>query len=253
MINVLINGCNGKMGQEVSRLIEKSENMKTVCGVDKQNKENTRYIVYENPNNIKEKIDVIIDFSIPYATFKILEYAKENKIPVVIATTGFSKEEEQKIMEYAKYIPIFKSANMSFSINLFQKILEQIAPKLKDTDIEIIETHHNRKIDSPSGTANMLANTINTSLGGEYKFEYDRHSKHEPRGKKEIGITSIRGGNIVGEHTVKFFGEFETFEIKHTSYSRNVFAEGAIKAAEFLVKQDKGLYNMDNLFEAKKC
>ena len=130
---------------------------------------------------------------------------------------------------------------------MFQHILKNIAPKLKDEDIEIIETHHNRKIDSPSGTAQMLANTINEALGGDYVCEYDRHSKHEKRGKKEIGMTSIRGGNIVGEHTVKFFGEFETFEITHTSYSRNVFAEGAIKAAEFIVQKPRGLYNMDDL------
>ena len=136
---------------------------------------------------------------------------------------------------------------MSYSINMFQHILREIAPKLSDTDIEIIETHHNRKIDSPSGTAQMLADTINDALGGGYVCEYDRHSKHEKRSKNEIGMTSIRGGNIVGEHTVKFFGEYETFEITHTSYSRNVFAEGAIKAAEFLVEKGNGFFNMDDL------
>ncbi len=247
MIEVMVNGCNGKMGQIVGELVDKNENMVLKCGVDKVDTGYLTYPVYTDVNQITEKPDVIIDFSIPVATFVILEYAKKNNVPVVIATTGFTGEEEKKIIEYSKYIPIFKSANMSYSINMFQHILREIAPKLSDTDIEIIETHHNRKIDSPSGTAQMLADTINDALGGGYVCEYDRHSKHEKRSKNEIGMTSIRGGNIVGEHTVKFFGEYETFEITHTSYSRNVFAEGAIKAAEFLVEKGNGFFNMDDL------
>lgn len=251
MIEVMVNGCNGKMGQIVCELVEKSENMILKCGTDKVDTCDFTYPVYTDLNQIPEKPDIIIDFSIPLATFNVLEYAKMNNIPVVIATTGFTGEEEKKIAEYSNYIPIFKSANMSFEINMFQHLLQEIAPKLKDADIEIIETHHNRKIDSPSGTAQMLANTINDTLGGMYSFEYNRHSKHEKRGKNEIGITSIRGGNIVGEHTVKFFGDSETFEIKHTSYSRNVFAEGAIKATRFLVGKENGLYNMDDLVNEK--
>ena len=247
MIEVMVNGCNGKMGQIVGELVDKNENMVLKCGVDKVDTGYLTYPVYTDVNQITEKPDVIIDFSIPVATFVILEYAKKNNVPVVIATTGFTGEEEKKIIEYSKYIPIFKYANMSYSINMFQHILREIAPKLSDTDIEIIETHHNRKIDSPSGTAQMLADTINDALGGGYVCEYDRHSKHEKRSKNEIGMTSIRGGNIVGEHTVKFFGEYETFEITHTSYSRNVFAEGAIKAAEFLVEKGNGFFNMDDL------
>ena len=247
MIEVMVNGCNGKMGQIVGELVDKNENMVLKCGVDKVDTGYLTYPVYTDVNQITEKPDVIIDFSIPVATFVILEYAKKNNVPVVIATTGFTGEEEKKIIEYSKYIPIFKSANMSYSINMFQHILREIAPKLSDTDIEIIETHHNRKIDSPSDTAQMLADTINDALGGGYVCEYDRHSKHEKRSKNVIGMTSIRGGNIVGEHTVKFFGEYETFEITHTSYSRNVFAEGAIKAAEFLVEKGNGFFNMDDL------
>ena len=247
MIEVMINGCNGKMGKVVAELVEKNENMIVKCGTDMEDRGDTSFSVYTDLNQITEKPDVIIDFSIPIATFKVLEYAKNNNIPVVIATTGFIGEEENTIKEYSKYIPVFKSANMSFSINLFQHVLKEIAPKLADTDIEILETHHNRKIDAPSGTAQMLADTINESIGGDRICEYDRHSKHEKRNPKEIGMTSIRGGNIVGEHSVMFFGESETFEIKHTSYSRNVFAEGAIKAAEFLVKKPNGFYNMDDL------
>ena len=247
MIEVMVNGCNGKMGQIVSEIVDKNEDMVLKCGADKIDTGYLTYPVYTNLNEIPEKPDVIIDFSVPVATFGALEYAKNNNIPIVIATTGFTGEEEKKIMEYSKYIPVFKSANMSFSINMFEHLLKEIAPKLKDTDIEIVETHHNRKIDSPSGTAQMLANTINEALGGDYTYEYDRHSKHEKRGAKEIGITSIRGGNIVGEHSVMFFGDYETFEIKHISYSRNVFAEGAVKAAKFIVGKDNGFYNMDDL------
>ena len=247
MIEVMVNGCNGKMGQIVSEIVDKNEDMVLKCGADKIDTGYLTYPVYTNLNEIPEKPDVIIDFSVPIATFGALEYAENNNIPIVIATTGFTGEEEKRIMEYSKYIPVFKSANMSFSINMFEHLLKEIAPKLKDTDIEIVETHHNRKIDSPSGTAQMLANTINEALGGNYTYEYDRHSKHEKRGAKEIGITSIRGGNIVGEHSVMFFGDYETFEIKHISYSRNVFAEGAVKAAKFIVGKDNGFYNMDDL------
>ena len=247
MIEVMVNGCNGKMGQIVSQLVDKNKNMVLKCGADIENTGLLPYPVYTDLNKIEEKPDVIIDFSVPVATFGVLEYAKKNNIPVVIATTGFTGEEEKKIIEYSNYIPVFKSANMSFSINMFQHILKEIAPKLKGDDVEIIETHHNRKVDSPSGTAKMLADTVNEALGGDYYIEYDRHNKHEKRGEKEIGISSIRGGNIVGEHTVKFFGESETFEITHTSYSRNVFAEGAIKAAEFIAGKEQGFYNMDDL------
>ena len=193
--------------------------------------------------------DVIIDFSIPEATFTILEFAIKNKIPVVIATTGFSHEEILKIKEYSKIIPIFMSSNMSYEINLMSKILADLAIKLPNSDIEIVETHHNRKIDSPSGTALLLANSINEALDNEMTYEYNRHSKREKRNKKEIGIHSIRGGNEVGKHTVIFFGENESFEITHNVLSRGVFADGAIKAAFYLLAQPEGFYNMNNLLK----
>jgi 4-hydroxy-tetrahydrodipicolinate reductase len=247
MLEVLVNGCNGKMGQVVCGLVEKDEELLLKCGFDKENTGEFSFPVYTNINEIPEKPDVIIDFSVPVATLNILKYARENKIPTVIATTGFSEEEENLIKQYSKEFPIFKSANMSYDINIMKKILMELAPLLKDTDIEITEVHHNRKIDSPSGTAQMLADAINSSLGNTYHCEYNRHDKREKRDKKEIGMSSIRGGNIVGEHTVQFFGEFETFEIKHTSYSRNVFAEGAIKAAKFIYNKEPGFYNMDSM------
>ena len=246
MFRLLVSGCNGQMGQTVCNLVKNNEKFELFGGFDKE-KSDKNIVTYTETEEIKEKPDVIIDFSVPIATFNILEYAKQENIPIVIATTGFTGEEEVKIVEYSKFIPVFKAANMSFDVNMMKHLCKQIAPKLEGTDIEITETHHNRKIDSPSGTAQMLADSINEALGNKYHCEYNRHSKHEKRDKYEIGMNSIRGGNIVGEHVVQFFGEFETFEIKHTTYSRNVFAEGAIKAAEFIINKPNGLYNMDDL------
>lgn len=247
MIKVLINGCNGKMGQEVIKQMDQYEDLVLLGGYDKENTGSFSFPVYTSFSEIIEKPDVIIDFSVPIATLNILNYAKENNIPIVIATTGFTKEQENIILDYSKYIPIFKSANMSFDINLMSKVLKMVAKELKGTDIEICETHHNRKIDSPSGTALLLANSINEALDNSLTYEFDRHSKKEKRSNSEIGFSSIRGGNIVGEHTVYFFGPNETFEIKHTSYSRSIFADGALKAAIFLVNQTAGIYNMENL------
>ena len=246
-MNVLLNGALGKMGNEVKEAIKKQEELKIVCGFDREENLTGEFPIYSNLEKIEEKIDVIIDFSIPVATFKILEYAKEKHIPIVIATTGFTEEELNKIKEYSKELPIFRSSNMSLDINLMAKLVQEIAKVLKDSDIEIIETHHNRKIDSPSGTAILLADSINQVFNNEKTYNFERMQKREKRDKNEIGFSSIRGGNIVGEHTVKFFSENETLEIKHTSYSRQVFAEGAIKAARFIVEQNNGLYDMNDM------
>lgn len=246
-MNILINGASGKMGGEVAKAIEGQADCKVVCGVDCVNNKTTKFPIYTNINDIKEKVDVIIDFSIPVATFEILKYAKKTKTPIVIATTGFTQEQLEEIEKASKEIPIFRSANMSLDINLMANIISQIAKILTDADIEIVETHHNRKIDSPSGTAILLADAINDVLENKRTYNFERMQKREPRSKNEIGFSSIRGGNIVGEHSVKFFGENETLEITHTAYSRQVFAEGAIKAAKYLVNQKPELYNMKNL------
>ena len=251
MIKLLINGCNGKMGQVVSELAKKDDEIEIVGGFDISKRED-EYPVFTKLDEINVRPDVIVDFSIPIATFNILEFALKTNTPVVIATTGFSDEENKRIEEYSKKIAIFKSANMSFDVTMMKNLLKQIAPKLEGTDIEITEVHHNRKIDSPSGTAQMFADSINEALDNKYHCEYNRHEKHEKRDKYEIGMNSIRGGNIVGEHIVQFFGEFETFEIKHTSYSRNVFAEGAIKATEFIVNKPCRLYNMEDMFKTSE-
>lgn len=246
MIKILINGCNGKMGQVVSELAKKDEEIEIVGGFD-ISKSEEEYPIFTSIEEINIKPDVIVDFSVPKATFNILEYAQKTNTPIVIATTGFTDEENKKIEEISKNVAIFKSANMSFDVTMMKNLLKLIAPKLEGTDIEVTEVHHNRKIDSPSGTAQMFANTINEALGNKYHYEYNRHDRHEKRDKYEIGMNSIRGGNIVGEHVVQFFGEFETFEIKHTSYSRNVFAEGALKAAKFMGGKTNGFYNMDDI------
>ena len=247
MIKVLINGCNGKMGQEVAKQIRLTEDIETLCGFDKIDSGDNNFPVFTNIDEISLIPDVIIDFSIPEASLNILEFAKKNSIPIVIATTGFNNTELEKIDEYSKYIPVFKSSNMSYEINLMAKIVSELSKKLSDSDIEIVETHNKKKIDSPSGTALILADSINNAQNNEMTYEYDRHSKREKRSKKEIGIHSLRGGTEVGKHSVIFFGNNESLEITHNVTSRSVFASGAIKAANFIIHKENGLYNMNDL------
>ena len=190
MIKVLINGCNGKMGQELAKAIERNDKFQTVCGVDRVDTGDNKFPVFTDIENISEEPDIIIDFSIPVATFNILKYAVKKHIPTVIATTGFSENELEKLKEISKETPIFRSANMSYEVNLMSNLVAQISKLLKDADIEIVETHHNRKVDAPSGTALLLADSINKALDNEKYYEYDRHSKREKRNKKEIGIHS---------------------------------------------------------------
>ena len=220
MIKILINGCNGKMGQVLAHEIEITPDVETVCGVDRIDTGDNRFPVFTDVNQIDIPVDVIIDFSVPQATFNILDFAKEKQIPIVIATTGFSDEELERIKEYSNHIPVFRSANMSYTINLMKKLLAELTQKLPDSDIEIIETHHNRKVDAPSGTALMLADAINEAKDNSMNYEYNRHAKREKRSKNEIGIHSIRGGNESGKHTVIFFGDNESLEISH-NYSDN--------------------------------
>ena len=217
MINILLNGCNGNMGKAIIEHVNKMPDFNVLYGIDKDNTD-----LY---NNITQKPDVIIDFSTVSATFAALNYAVENLVPIVIATTGFSQTDNQKIAEFAEAIPIFKSSNMSYAIHLFTNVASTLAKKLKNADIEIIEKHHRMKKDAPSGTALMLANSIN----------------------KKCSISSIRGGGLVGEHSVLFLGENETIEITHTAYSRNIYAEGALDAARFIITKKNGLFSMEDL------
>ena len=247
MYKVLVSGAGGRMGKEVISKIADSPDLEVVCGFSRTENFEGSFPIYSNFSEIKEKIDIIIDFSHVHTTLKVLEYANSNHIPIVIATTGFNTEQEKIIENYSKTLPIFKSANMSFDINLMCKLLASLASLLAGSDIEITETHHRNKVDSPSGTAILLANSINEALGGKMKYVYNRHDLSKKREDNEIGFSSIRGGNIVGEHTVQFFSPYETFEIKHTSYSRSVFAEGALKAALFIIDKPNGLYSMKDL------
>ncbi len=243
MINVLINGSNGKMGTVLKNYINKIPDVSVKYEIDKNTTTS-----FETLHNSSDKPDVIIDFSVPEASFIALDYAACHLVPIVIATTGFSDNQSAQILEYSQAIPIFKASNMSYVIKLMSRILNTISPSLSEMDIEIIEKHHNHKKDAPSGTALLLANAINSANENKYNYVYDRHSVNKPRNKNEIGFSSVRGGNMVGEHSVLFLGENEALEIKHTAYSREIFAEGAVRAAKFIIHQKNGLYGMDDLF-----
>lgn len=243
MIKVFINGINGKMGSLVAKLVMSKPNMHLLGGFDIHVSHNLPYTVYNNFDDIFETPDVIIDFSSPESTMNILKFATLKAIPIVIATTGFNNEQKNKILESSSLIPIFQSANMSYEISLMKKIVTQLSQNLENAEIEIVETHHGRKKDSPSGTALMFADSIQNANNNKYHYELNRMQKCKKRDLNEIGFSSIRGGNIVGEHSVIFFKENETIEIKHTAYSRSIFAEGSLKAAEFLIKQPAGYYD----------
>ncbi|MCL2341861.1 MAG: 4-hydroxy-tetrahydrodipicolinate reductase [Firmicutes bacterium] len=236
------------MGQEVLKQVQDSEDLSVICGVDKVCSGDYDFPVYDDIHDVKEQPDVIIDFSVPEASIEALKFASAGHIPTVIATTGFSDEQLNLIKEYSEKVPIFRSASMSYEVNIMSDIIAKLAALLTDADIEIIETHHHNKVDSPSGTALLLADSINNALDNTMYYEYNRHVKKEKRNPKEIGIHSIRGGTVVGSHTVSFFGDNESFEITHTVNSRSVFAKGALKAARFIVNQKNGMYSMKDLF-----
>lgn len=246
MLQVLVNGACGRMGREVISQITNSPLFELACGIDTKLDE-LCFPIYKSPYDVKETVDVIIDFSVPEASLSVLKYAKEKHIPIVIATTGFSKEQENIIADTANYIPIFKSANMSYEINLIANLLSKIATSLSDSDIEIVETHHRNKIDAPSGTALLLADSINNALNNTMDYCYSRHERRKKRTDKEIGFSCIRGGTEAGKHSVLFLGENETLEISHTVTSRSVFAKGALKATEFIINKQNGLYSMKNI------
>lgn len=248
MINVLISGCLGKMGQTVCRLCKQQEEMKISAGYDIHAETGSDFPVYTDLNECKESIDVIIDFSNPDSLPKLLEYAQKNSIPAVLATTGYSQQQKNLIEKASENIAIFQSANMSFGVNLVCELVKKAASLLEDTfDIEIVEKHHNRKIDAPSGTALLIADSMNEALSQKHEYVYDRHSRCRKRNKKEIGIHAVRGGTIVGEHSIIFAGEDEIIEITHTALSRDIFAAGALKAARFLTGMKPGIYKMDNM------
>lgn len=248
MINVLINGYTGKMGQEVATLIHDSHSFILIGGIAKTISNSNLCNIFTHYSQIPSKPDVVIDFSSPTGTFNILEYCKKRKVPLVIATTGFTSEQNNKILAISKYIPIFKSANMSYSIAVLCNLLGKLVNLLPNSEIEILETHHSQKLDSPSGTAIMLADSLNKGSNYKYTYNFNRNNSYRKRLNNEIGFSSMRGGNIVGEHSVFFFENNEKIELKHIAYSRKIYAEGALKAAEYIVNQRPGrIYTMEDL------
>ena len=251
MLKITLIGANGKMGQVISRLVEQKDDSSVVCGIDINTEEKAGYPVYASPDEIKEECDVIIDFSHPSSLSSALEYAVTNNKGIVVATTGLSKEQIAEIEAASKKTPVFFSANMSLGVNLLIQLAKKATALLEDNfDIEIVEKHHNLKIDAPSGTALAIADAINDVSQYSNEYIYDRHSTRNKRSKREIGIHSVRGGTIVGEHDVIFAGTDEIIEIKHTATSKEIFAVGAVKAAHFLNGKEPGLYNMDDLISS---
>lgn len=247
MIKVIICGASGKMGGFAADACKSDGDIQVVAGVDKVNL-GQNFPIFGDFKSINTDADVIIDFSNPILLDSILEYAIKTNTAVVLATTGYSDSQIEQIKEASKEIPVFFTFNMSLGVNLICSLAKKAAAVLGDGfDIEIVEKHHNQKIDAPSGTAIMLANAVNSCFGGEKVYEYDRHSKRQKRSPKEIGIHSVRGGTIVGEHDVIFAGHDETVTISHSAQSKEVFAVGSVKAAKFLAEKPAGLYDMNSI------
>ena len=245
-MKVIINGYSATMGQVLTKCVAYDEELELVAGSSPKHHDVDGFNTYSSFADVKEDSDVVIDFSNPLALDGILEYCLKTKTPVVLATTGYNDEEMEKIHEAAKQIPVFLSFNMSLGVNILLKLVKEAAKNLANFDIEIIEKHHNKKVDSPSGTAVMIANA-GKEIREQSEFIYGRHGRTGKRQQNEVGIHAVRGGTIVGEHSAIFAGNDEILEINHSARSKNVFAEGAIAAAKYLVNQEPGFYNMDDM------
>lgn len=253
MIKVIMHGCNGRMGQMISNLIAEDEEIKIVAGVDTSDHIKNTYPVFSTITQCDVKADAIIDFANAKAVDGLLDYCVEKQVPCVLCTTGLSEEQLQKVEDASKKVAILKSANMSLGINMLLKLLKEAANILAPAgfDIEIVEKHHNQKLDAPSGTALALADSINEELDKEYEYIFDRSQERRKRTKKEIGISAVRGGTIVGDHDVIFAGTDEVITFSHTAYSRGVFGKGAIQAAKFLAGKPAGFYHMSHVIDAQ--
>ena len=245
MLKIIINGYSGSMGKVLTKCANEDSELEIVCGASKDDLD-VPFKTYHKMSEVEESTDVIIDFSHHSTIDDTLSYAIKTKTPLVIATTGFNDEELEKIKKASNIIPIFHSSNMSLGVNVLVKLVKEAAKSLNGFDIEIIEKHHNKKLDAPSGTAVMIANGVKEVLP-DSEYIYGRHGRSDKRSSNEIGIHAIRGGTIVGEHTTIFAGHDEVVEIKHSAQSKDIFAKGAIAAAKFLVKQEAGYYNMNNM------
>lgn len=249
MTRAIITGVCGHMGSVIQNVISKRNDIEVVAGVDKFEKD-CPFPVYQSLSSVKEEADVIIDFTNPSLLDELLDYAKETKTALVIGTTGFDECQKKKIKDASKEVAIFFTYNMSLGINLLASLAKKAVQVLGDDfDIEIIEKHHNLKIDAPSGTALMLADAISEEFDRPIKYEYDRHSKRERRTKDEIGLHAIRGGTIVGEHEILFAGRDENITLSHSARSKEVFAVGAVNAAVYMTNKPSGLYDMKQLID----
>lgn len=249
MITLIMHGCNGKMGQVVSGLAEADPALRIAAGIDAWDDGRNSYPVFTNIRECTVEADCLIDFSAAPAVDDMLDYCAERKLPCVLCTTGLSQEQLQKAHQVSQQTAVLKSANMSMGINLLLKLLKEAAGVLAPAgfDIEIVEKHHNQKLDAPSGTALALADAINEELNQEYGYVYDRSGTREKRGSREIGISAVRGGTIVGDHDVIFAGEDEVITFSHTAYSKAIFAKGALQAAKFLAGKPAGMYDMSDV------
>lgn len=249
MVKIIMRGCNGKMGQVITELVREDEEAVIVAGLDIVDNRENGYPVYKSLEECDIEADVLIDFSSANGLEETLDVASERKMAVVLCSTGLSEEQIQYVNEISKQIPVLRSANMSMGINTIMKVLKEVTKVLVDAnfDIEIVERHHNQKLDAPSGTALALADVINEVLENSYVYTFDRSKELKKRQKKEIGISAVRGGTIVGEHEIIFAGTDEAIEIKHTAYSKAIFAKGAIQAAKYLPGKESGLYDMSHV------
>ena len=249
-----MHGCNGKMGQVISNLAEQMSKAQIVAGIDHNNKMQNAYPVFQTLDQCNVEVDVIIDFSNALAVDELLCYAVEKKIPVVLCTTGLSEEQLKAVDEASKKVAILRSANMSLGVNTLLKLVQAAATVLATAgfDMEIVERHHNQKVDAPSGTALAFAEALNEAMNQEYHYQYDRSQIREKRDEKEIGISAVRGGTIVGEHEIIFAGPDEVVEFKHTAYSKAIFGKGALEAAIFLAGKEAGMYDMSHVIGSKE-
>lgn len=251
MTKIIMYGCNGRMGTIISELCEKDDAVTIIAGVDKFGENRFSYPVYTSIMECKEEADVVIDFSNVSAIPELLEYCTEKQVPCVLCTTGLSKELLEEVAKASEKTAILKSANMSLGINLLMKLLKEASAVLANAgfDMEIVEKHHNQKLDAPSGTAIALADAINEEFDNAYEYVYDRSTRRQKRPEKEIGISAVRGGSIVGEHDVLFAGADEVITFSHTAYSRAVFGKGAVEAAKFLAGKKAGMYDMSDVIQ----
>ena len=249
MTRIIMHGCNGRMGQVISGIVAGDENAEIVAGIDIVDNRDNGYPVFTDIFDCNIEADAIIDFASAKAVDNLLDYAVERQIPLVLCTTGLSEEQIAKTAEASRKVAVLRSANMSLGINMLMKLVQEAAKILAgaDFDIEIVEKHHNQKLDAPSGTALALADSINEAMEHSYEYVYDRSQVRKKREKKELGISAVRGGSIVGEHEIIFAGTDEVVEFKHTAYSKAIFAKGAVSAAKFLKGKPAGMYDMSDV------